>query len=207
CGSPQMRNHIYCYAHRQMMEARALALRLPASEDPNAIQMALMRVQKALIDDHISVKKAGVLFYSLQLAITNVGQTTFGKANDEDLVTDTVEEQEAMREEMGIVSPQPIFTRDIPGLREYQKAFTAEGAENAEENKSLPRMEADNTDPAQQDGRSTGERDRSWGELPESALERDTFPGSFDPTPQREGRVGDPVFAPSRAPLAPACSG
>src|ERR1051326_8262915 len=41
CGSPQMRNHIYCYAHRQMMEARALALRLPAVEDANGIQLAL----------------------------------------------------------------------------------------------------------------------------------------------------------------------
>jgi len=33
CGSPQMRTHIYCFAHRQMMEARALALTLPALED------------------------------------------------------------------------------------------------------------------------------------------------------------------------------
>src|ERR1041384_536782 len=69
CGSPQMRNHIYCYAHRQMMEARALTLRLPALEDANAIQMGLMRIQKALVDDAISMKKAGLLLYSMQLAI------------------------------------------------------------------------------------------------------------------------------------------
>ena len=30
CGSPQMKKHIYCFAHKQMMEARALALPLPA---------------------------------------------------------------------------------------------------------------------------------------------------------------------------------
>jgi len=88
CGSPQMRSHIYCYAHRQMMEARALALRLPAPEDANAIQISLMRVQKALIDDTISMKKAGLLLYSLQLAMTNVRQTTFGQAGDEEMVTD-----------------------------------------------------------------------------------------------------------------------
>src|ERR1051326_5047531 len=35
CASPQMRSHIYCYAHRQMMEARALTLRLPAAGDRN----------------------------------------------------------------------------------------------------------------------------------------------------------------------------
>src|SRR5262249_13897727 len=50
CGSPQIRKHIYCYAHKQMMESRATALRLPALEDANAIQIALMRIQKALID-------------------------------------------------------------------------------------------------------------------------------------------------------------
>jgi hypothetical protein len=79
CGSPQMRNYIYCYAHRQMMEARTLMLRLPAAEDANAIQVGIMKVQKALIEDTISMKKAGLLLYSMQLAMTNVGQTTFGR--------------------------------------------------------------------------------------------------------------------------------
>ena len=43
-----MKKHIYCFAHAQMMEARALALSLPAQEDANAIQIGIMRVQKAL---------------------------------------------------------------------------------------------------------------------------------------------------------------
>jgi hypothetical protein len=144
CGSPQMRNHIYCYAHRQMMEARALALRLPAAEDANSIQVGLMRIQKALIDDTISAKKAGLLLYSMQLAITNVGQTTFGKAADDDLVTDTVEEKDAIQEETAVETPGPIFTRDIPGLREYYTSLTAE---DAEENKNLPRTNTDERGP------------------------------------------------------------
>ena len=74
-----MKKHIYCFAHRQMMEARALALCLPALEDANAIQVGLMRIQKALLDDTISTKKAGVLLYSMQLALQNVGQVTFGQ--------------------------------------------------------------------------------------------------------------------------------
>lgn len=154
CGSPQMRSHIYCYAHRQMMEARALALQLPAAEDPNSIQVGLMRIQKALIDDTISTKKAGLLLYSMQLAMTNVGQTTFGKAADDDLVTDTVEEQGAIREETGVDTPGPIFTRDIPGLREYQTSFTAE---NAEENKNLPQIGGDErgTKPLDEHGLTT----------------------------------------------------
>ena len=84
CGSPQMKNHIYCFAHRQMAEAQALALRLPPPEDANAIQVGLMRIQKALIEDTITTKKAGLLLYSMQLALPNVGQTTFGQAKDEE---------------------------------------------------------------------------------------------------------------------------
>ena len=143
CGSPQMRNHIYCYAHRQMMEARALALRLPAAEDANSIQIGLMRIQKALIDDTISTKKAGLLLYSMQLAMTNVGQTTFGKAADDDLVTDTVEEKDAIQEETAVETPGPIFTRDIPGLAQYAKLFTTEGTEDTEWQESLPRINTD----------------------------------------------------------------
>jgi len=143
CGSPQMRNHIYCYAHSQMMEARVLALQLPAAEDANSIQVGLMRIQKALIDDTISTKKAGLLLYSMQLAMTNVGKTTFGKAADDDLVTDTVEERDAIQEETAVETPGPIFTRDIPGLAEYAKPFTTE---NAEKDKTLPLMNADDTD-------------------------------------------------------------
>src|SRR5947209_7866772 len=59
CGSPQMKQHIYCFAHMQMAEARTLMLMLPVVEDANAIQVGLMRIQKALIEDTISMKKAG----------------------------------------------------------------------------------------------------------------------------------------------------
>src|SRR6266853_4585435 len=98
CGSPQMKQHIYCFAHMQMAEARDLMLRLPPPEDANAIQVGLMRIQKAVIEDTISMKKAGLLLYSMQLALTNVGQTTFGQAKDEEMVRDTVEEDEAISE-------------------------------------------------------------------------------------------------------------
>ena len=66
CRSPQMKQHIYCFAHKQMAEARDLMLRLPPPEDANAIQVGLMRIQKALIEDTISTKKAGsaVVFHA-----------------------------------------------------------------------------------------------------------------------------------------------
>src|SRR5579864_6208096 len=86
CRSPQMKQHIYCFAHMQMAEARTLLLMLPPPEDANAIQVGLMQIQKAMIEDRISMKKAGLLLYSMQLALTNVGQTTFGQAKDEEMV-------------------------------------------------------------------------------------------------------------------------
>jgi hypothetical protein len=99
CRSPQMKQHIYCFAHMQMAEARTLLLLLPPPEDANAIQVGLMKIQKAMIEDTISTKKAGLLLYSMQLALTNVGQTTFGKAKDEEMVRDTVGEEDAISEE------------------------------------------------------------------------------------------------------------
>jgi hypothetical protein len=99
CGSPKMKHHIYCYAHRQMMEARAEKLALPALEDANAILMAVMLVQRALIDDEISEKKAGLLLYSLQIAASTVDKTTFGQAADEEMVTEIEDEEEALSRE------------------------------------------------------------------------------------------------------------
>jgi hypothetical protein len=123
CGSPQMKRHIYCFAHMQMAEARDLMLRLPPPEDANAIQVGLMRIQKAVIEDTISMKKAGLLLYSMQLALTNVGRTTFGKAKDEEMVRETMDEEEA--------------------LSEHQKPLTTKDTKDTEEEQGLPRMDAD----------------------------------------------------------------
>ena len=139
CRSPQMKQHIYCFAHKQMAEARTLMLMLPVVEDANAIQVGLMRIQKALIEDTISMKKAGLLLYSMQLAMTNVGQTTFGQAKDEEMVRETVDEDEAFREKAGS-DQQSAFSE---GQNQQQKPFTAKDAEDAKEEKGLPRTNAD----------------------------------------------------------------
>jgi hypothetical protein len=104
CGSPQMKRHIYCFAHKQLAEAQALALLLPALEDANAIQVGLMRIQKALIEGTISTKTAGLLLYSMQLALQNVGQTTFGQAKAGELVTETVDAEKALSDQRSAFS-------------------------------------------------------------------------------------------------------
>ena len=102
-------------------------LMIPVVEDANAIQMGLMRIQKALMEDTISMKKAGLLLYSMQLAMTNVGKTTFGQAKDEEMVRETVDEDEAFRENQ----------------HQNQRPFTAKDAEDAKETQDLPRIDAD----------------------------------------------------------------
>jgi hypothetical protein len=133
CRSPQMKQHIYCFAHKQMAEARELMLRLPPPEDANAIQVGLMRIQKSLIEDTISTKKAGLLLYSMQLALTNVGQTTFGQAKDEEMVRETMDEEEAFNEEA--LSSQHSVVSEKQNQHQKQRPFTAEGAEDAKGNK------------------------------------------------------------------------
>jgi hypothetical protein len=83
CGCPQMKGYRYCYAHERMLQMRSGRLDLPPLEDANAVQMAIMRVQKALIDDEISEKKAGLLLYSLQMASSNLKHTTFTDSKKE----------------------------------------------------------------------------------------------------------------------------
>ncbi len=136
CGSPQMKKHIYCFAHAQMMEAQALALRLPAMEDANAIQIGIMRIQKALIEGAISTKMAGLLLYSMQLGMTNVGGTTFGQAKAGELVTNPVSMEQAVREDLGIA----------PSARRDSEPFTTEDTEGTEKSKSSPLMNADGAD-------------------------------------------------------------
>jgi hypothetical protein len=154
CGSPQMKQHIYCFAHIQMAEARALMLRLPPPEDANAIQIGIMRIQKAMLEGTISTKMAGLLLYSMQLALTNVGKTTFGQAKDEEMVRETVDEEEALSDK-AVSNQHSVFSQ-----RQNQRAFTAKDAEppqqaktglaggpgHAKENQGLPLMNTDDTD-------------------------------------------------------------
>jgi hypothetical protein len=135
CGSPQMKQHIYCFAHMQMAEARDLMLRLPPPEDPNAIQVGLMRIQKAVIEDTISMKKAGLLLYSMQLALTNVGQTTFGQAKDEEMVRETVDE------EIALSNQHSAFSQDQPQNQTQTFETQSNGGSGGAED--LPRINAD----------------------------------------------------------------
>jgi hypothetical protein len=127
CRSPRMKNDIHCYAHYRMRHARAENLGLPALTDANAIQLAVMLVQRALIDDEISEKKAGLLLYSIQIAAANVDKTTFGES-DEEMVTEIQFENEVM---------DAHRERNLP---------RNDADERGSERKNLPRIHTENTD-------------------------------------------------------------
>jgi hypothetical protein len=141
CGGPQMKGHNYCYAHERMLRARAEKLELPALEDANAIQMAVMLVQRALIDDEISEKKAGLLLYSLQIAASNVKNTTFCEEDDEYLMTEIpAEETEGERTVRGRTVWSSRYEEDH---RVIGKS-TAEARRGGEEfSRRLPQMSAE----------------------------------------------------------------
>jgi hypothetical protein len=142
CGSPKMKNHIYCYAHYQMLEARAEKLVLPALEDANAIQMAVMLVQRALIDDEITEKRAGLLLYSLQIAATNVDKTTFGQAAHEELVTEMEDEEELLgRHEQAMEKQKKV--EEIRKGKTLPRINTDDTDHDEGEKQDLPRMDAD----------------------------------------------------------------
>jgi len=109
------------------------------------------------------MKKAGLLLYSMQLAMTNVGQTTFGKAKDEEMVRETMDEEEAISRQRAAMSQdqhqnaRPFTTEGTEDTEEIGSSGhpTPTGAKAApsggpgyrhigtSENKNLPRMHAD----------------------------------------------------------------
>jgi hypothetical protein len=139
CRSPRLKNSVHCYAHYRMKEAQAATLQLAAVEDANAIQMAIMQVQKWLIDDEISEKKAGLLLYSLQLAATNVGKTTFGQAKDEDLADEVGEVEEVIQMERQRVEDE----KRLEEIRKTLPMINANDTDRKTGEQDSPRMNAD----------------------------------------------------------------
>jgi hypothetical protein len=183
CGSPKMNNHIYCYAHYRMLEARAEKLVLPSLEDANGIHMAVMVVQRALIDDEISEKKAGLLLYSLQIAATNVDKTTFGQAKAEDLVTEMEDEEESIERQEQIVEKRKRL-EEITGRRRS----TQIGAD--QDGRDLPLIGTDNTDQERGEEQNLPRIDADERGSGGKALPLISADGT-------DGRSGDPVIGTS----------
>ena len=90
CGSPALRGRRYCYFHlthigRRLRaervhaqavgasaESNAAPLELPPFEDAGSIQIALMQVVDAILQNRLDTKRAGLVLYALQTASCNL---------------------------------------------------------------------------------------------------------------------------------------
>ncbi len=84
CGSPRMRGGKLCYTHQRMQTMRPQLVDMPLIEDPNSIQLALMKMVQALVDGRVDMKLAGLLLYALQIASSNVNRLTFAPQREEE---------------------------------------------------------------------------------------------------------------------------
>jgi hypothetical protein len=89
CGSPRLKNGELCYTHQRMERSRSVRLRMPPLEDANSIQVAIMEVNRGLLDQQIGIKEAALLHYSLRTAAANLRRVTFHKASEEMVLEDT----------------------------------------------------------------------------------------------------------------------
>jgi hypothetical protein len=87
CGSPALHQQKFCYFHKQWRQKRLVInsniyrerrrVNLPALEDANSIQMALVEVMRLIVTQQIGPKAAGLLLYALQTASANLQRTSF----------------------------------------------------------------------------------------------------------------------------------
>jgi hypothetical protein len=74
CESPALRGSHFCYYHSKIHTVGAEPnlkygpLQLPAPEDAAAIQLSVARINDAIINDRIDLKKATSLLYGIQIA-------------------------------------------------------------------------------------------------------------------------------------------
>jgi hypothetical protein len=127
--------------------------------------MAVMLVQRALIDDEITEKKAGLLLYSIQIAAANVHKTTFGQA-DAEMVTEIQPEEAAMDahdeqmeklKRIEKVKALPLITTEDTDLKtNEQKLPRMDADEQTQEEKTLPLINAEDADPVNQEKATAG---------------------------------------------------
>jgi len=78
CRAPRLKHKKLCRIHAGMEAMKGAALELGSMEDPDSIQMAIMRLQHAIIDRTLEPSQIGQLSYLIQLAAWNVSRTTIG---------------------------------------------------------------------------------------------------------------------------------
>lgn len=82
CGAARVRGKKLCRMHQRMEELQAVKVDLGSMEDPDSIQLAIMKLQRALLDGTLDSKQVRELSYLVQLAAWNVTRTSFATRPD-----------------------------------------------------------------------------------------------------------------------------
>jgi hypothetical protein len=137
CKAPRVRKGKLCYAHTLMEEKRPLELNLPPLEDANAVMLWLMDVLRGLAEGRTTEKTAGIMLYGLQLAMVNARFTTFQDTDYKEMVRKApktrAQPQRTRRNTEEKTSGDFTSEKAELAKSEEQQGFTAEVAENAEE--------------------------------------------------------------------------
>src|SRR4051812_15167441 len=92
CGSPALREEIYCYFHRLWRnpyqpdeqpyrpDANGVLWNFPVLENADAIQLSIQLVLDSVLANRMDLKRASLLLYGLQTAAVNVRRTHFDPA-------------------------------------------------------------------------------------------------------------------------------
>ncbi len=76
CGAPRIKGTNLCYMHTRLEEAKAVKLDLGPMEDADSIQVAIKKLQAAVIDGTLDHRQVSQLAYLIRLAAWNVTRTT-----------------------------------------------------------------------------------------------------------------------------------
>ncbi|HLW51564.1 MAG TPA: hypothetical protein VKW06_01875 [Candidatus Angelobacter sp.] len=79
CGAARVRGQKLCRMHLHLEEMQAMKVDLGSMEDPDSIQLAIMKLQRALLDGTLEAGQVRGLSYLVQLAAWNVTRTSAGR--------------------------------------------------------------------------------------------------------------------------------
>ncbi len=139
CGSPALRDSDFCHWHQEIAYVHHVYLKsppspfidLPALDSPEAVQLAVMTVTQALLDNRIKEKRAGLLLYAIQIAAANLRH--MAKSND-------IQEQLVKQQAEAAALPQEPASPPDPEEEAKRAAF-----ENATEQWRKACVKADET--------------------------------------------------------------
>lgn len=116
CGSPAAGNLRFCYYHQQSRstaikyyaDAPFIAIEedLPFFEDAHSIQIAIRQIASLLMQQKIEPKTAGLLLYSIQLALLNLKQLKEEKPHPAQIVVNLERVEETL--------PRSAFKKPAP---------------------------------------------------------------------------------------------